>query len=138
MHEINDRERAFGSLLLNQMSFEYAHDHCNLPYPEVNFTMLSAIQAIGVPSVFNQVLRSYESTHPPLRRMSIATQCFTHFSNIRHNLIHANKAQCQDDETRLEDLLAWAAAFATEVFDGGSDFSLKASYAKKLLGIENL
>lgn len=138
MPAINERERAFGSLLLNQMAFEYAREHCGLPLPKVRLETLQSLIEIGVPLVFDLERREYEAEPRRLRRMSIAEQCFTHFENIRHNLIHGNKAGILDDQVRLQNLLDWADRFAAEVLGGENDFSRSAYYAKAALGVENL
>lgn len=136
MHQITDRERRLCALLLNNMAFEFAKTHCNLPYPDVDQRLLQQILEIGPPNQYD--LGSGEYGQPQaFRRANTAAQCFAHFNQLRHNLIHANKSKHPDTIERLEELLDWSEAFAAHVYGLEVDFAVAANYAKRLLGIEN-
>lgn len=137
MTSITKRERQLCALLLNQMAFEYAHEHVRLSYPDVDLQWLEDIEKIVPPKPFDPASRQYKKQRS-LSGKNVAEQCFTHFRKMRDNLIHANKSLIPDADERLEDLLRWSDSFANYVYSLDVDFSKSAQSAKSVLKIENI
>lgn len=134
---MNEQERKIIKLLLNEMAFEGALKHFNVPPPDLPEALYDEIVAIEIPKKYDGNTESYIYAQPNLpAEMSAYEKCYKYLRLIRNNIIHANKAYRPDTPDRLTELLDWAEKFIEAVYETDSDFAQCAREIKATMQIE--
>lgn len=135
---MNEQERKIIKLLLNEMAFEGAMKHFNVPHPVIADALLEEIQNIEIPKRYDGTYENYEyETLEFPENWSVFQRCYKCLRIVRNNIIHANKAAKPDTPERLTDLLDWCESFIRAVYETDSQFARQAKAIKEVMQIES-